>query len=164
MVVEAIKNRRSVREYKPEPIAEEKIIEIVKAAQFAPTANNNKSVEFVVVKNSEAKKKIFDVVEGDFVKQAPVLVLAAIDTKKSNYPVQDLSVASENIFLQAAELGLGTVWKNLRQDKAEKIKSIVGIPKNFLLINLIPLGFPKSKPSAHPDSDFDRKKIHAEKW
>lgn len=164
MVLNSIRNRRSVRAYKTNPVSDEQLLEMIKAAQFAPTAKNNKAVEFVVVKNAETKGKIFDIVEKDFLKQAPVLIIPAIDTKKSGFAVQDLSIASENIFLQAAEFGLGTVWKNLDSETSEKVKAVVGIPKHFLVLNIIPVGYPLEKPAPHTDADFSAKKIHKEKW
>lgn len=166
MIIKEILNRRSVRKYKDKEVPEELIIEIIKAGQFAPTARHNQAVEFIVVKNLRTKEAIFDIVGQEFLKEAPVLIVPATDTTKTNCPIQDLSVASENMFLQAVALGLGTVWKNLKAEfnEEEKIKRLLGIPEQFKVINIIPLGFPKEKPAPHTDKDFDAKKIHQERW
>lgn len=159
-----ITNRRSVRSYKSDAVPEELIEEIIKAAQFAPTAHNNLAVEFVVVTNKNTKNQIFDIVGQDFVNKAPVLLFLVTDVTKTTMPIQDLSVASENIFLQAASLGIGTVWKNLQPDWAERIKKLLNIPENYTAINLIPVGYPKEKIKPHTNADFDKKKIHKETW
>ncbi len=167
MIIKEILNRRSVREYKPGAVPEEYITEIIKAGQFAPTARHNQAVEFIVVKNQETKDKIFEIVGQEFVKEAAVLIIPATDTAKTNCPVQDLSVASENMFLQATALGLGTVWKALKEEgfnEEEKIKKLLEIPEQYKIINIIPVGYPKEKPEPHHDRDFDEKKIHQEKW
>jgi len=166
MVIKEILNRRSVREYKPDPIPDQYLIEIIKAGQFAPTARHNQAVEFIIVKNQETKDEIFGIVGQDFVKEAPVLIISVTDTTKTNCPVQDLSVASENMFLQATTFGLGTVWKALKPEfeEVEKIKKLLGIPKQYTAINIIPVGYPKNKSESHTDKDFDNKKIHKEKW
>ena len=166
MVIKEILNRRSVREYKSEQIPEEYLIEIIKAGQFAPSAKHNKAIEFIVIRDQETKDKIFEIVGQDFVKEAPVLIIPVTDTTKTNCPVQDLSVASENMFLQAVALGLGTVWKALKSEfnEAEKIKKLLGIPKQYTAVNIIPVGYPKNKPEPHTDKDFDTKKVHKEKW
>ncbi|MFH0897750.1 MAG: nitroreductase family protein [Candidatus Bathyarchaeota archaeon] len=166
MVIKEIAERRSVRDFKTDMVSEENIIEIVKAAQFAPTSTNNKSVEFVIVKNQEMKSKICDaaIPKQQFVNEAPVLIIPAIDTKKSVLPFQDLSIASENIFIQASEFGLGSVWKNLTLDQADRIKRMLNIPESYLMINIIPIGYPKNKTEPHDEADFSKNKIHYEKW
>lgn len=164
MIIKEILNRRAVREYQSKEISQKDIIEIIKAGQFAPTAHNNRTVEFIVIKNQETKDKICEIVVQEFVKNAAVLIVPIIDATKSVLPVQDLSVASENMFLQATALGLGTVWKNLSPEVAEKIKELLLIPEQFKIINIIPVGYPKNKPTPHADKDFDEKKIHEEQW
>lgn len=168
MTIETIRNRRSVREYKSNPVANEDITEIIKAAQFAPAAHDVRAIEFVVIKDEKTKEQLFEITSAwlsqEFLKNAPVLLIPAADTKKSVLPVQDLSVASENIFLEAASRELGTVWKNVPSDHAPKIKKLLGIPENYTLINIIPIGYPKITPEPKSDSDFDPGKIHLEKW
>ncbi len=164
MVIKEISNRRAVREYKSDPVSDEQIFEIIKAGQFAPSAKNNKAVEFVVVKNQETKDKIFEIAGQEFIKQAPVLIIPVSDPDKSLVPDCDIAVASENIFLQAIALGLGTVWKHLRPEWAEKIKPLIGISEKSIIINIIPIGYPKDAPPLHTDADFDINKIHRENW
>lgn len=164
MVIEAIAKRRSVREYKPDAVSDEDIKEIIKAAQFAPTAHGNKAVEFIVIRNPEMKEKIFEIVGQDYVKVAPVLIAAVIDLEKSELPVQDLSIAAGYMFLQATALGLGTVWKNLSADWEKEVKKMLGIPQNFRMINLVPVGNSAEKLPDHSDEEFSEKKIHEELW
>jgi nitroreductase len=166
MIIKEIVQRRSVREFKTTPVPDEIISEIINAAQFAPTARNNHSVEFIIIKKQATKEKIFKLAipEQKFVKQAPILIVPVTNPAKTNQPVQDLSVASENVFLQATSLGLGSVWKNLKPAVANEIKKILGIPDDYLIINVIPLGYPKETPPPHTDEDFDEEKIHNEKW
>lgn len=166
MLIKEIINRRSVREYKSDAVSDELILEIIKAAQFAPTAVNNRSVEFIVVKDQSIKNKLDEILESkqEYVKKVPVIIVPIVNTKASLLPVQDLAVASENIFLQAAAFGLGTVWKNVRAEPALKIKTLLNIPAHFTLANIIPVGYPLTPPEPHTDSDFSTDKIHYEKF
>jgi len=166
MIIKEILNRRAVREYQEKAVPEEYITEIIKAGQFAPSARNNRAIEFIVIRDSKTKEKIFEIVGQEFVKEVPVLIIPVSDTIQTNCPVQDLSIASENMFLQATTLGLGTVWKALKAEYAEeeKIKKLLGIPEQYMAINIIPVGYPKEKPMPHTDKDFNAKKIHHEKW
>lgn len=165
MVIDAITKRRSVREYKNDDVPQELIEQIVKAGQFAPSANCNMAVEFIVVRNQETKNKIFKIIGQDFVKNAPVLIIPATDKTKTVCPVEDLSVASENMFLQATTLGLGTVWKTIQGENEENIiKELLDIPDKFKIINVIPVGYPVEEPKPHMDADFSLTKIHKEEW
>lgn len=164
MILEAISKRRSFRSYKPTMVSDESIQEVIKAAQFAPTSMGNASVEFVVVQKQELKDAIFAVIDQEYIKQAPVLIVPVIDAEKSGLPLQDLSIASAFMFLQAAELGLGTVWKHLTPGWATEVKKILGVPENFELTNIVPLGYTLEEKPAHSDEEFTLEKIHAEKW
>ena len=168
MITKEIKNRRAVRDYKAEEVSEEHIAEIIKAGQFAPSARDNRTIEFVVAKDQETKNKIFDILGGEqeYVKEAPVLIIPVTDAEKTTCPLQDIAAASENMFLQAASLGLGTVWKNVRtgSEGEEGVKKLLGIPSHLMIANIIPVGYPKETPEPHSDSDFREEKIHREKW
>jgi nitroreductase len=166
MVLDVILKRRSVRQFKKDPIPKEKIIDLIKAAQFAPTAMNNASVEFIIIEDQKIKSDIYEVCEPkqDFVKDAPILIVPFIHSKKSVTPIPDLSLASQNIFLQATALGLGTVWKNLPPHISNKVKKICEIPEEYVLINLIPVGVPKSIPQSHSENEFSEKKIYSNRF
>ncbi|UYP44801.1 hypothetical protein NEF87_001086 [Candidatus Lokiarchaeum ossiferum] len=166
MVLNEIKNRRSVRKFKPEMIPDEKITEIIKAAQFAPTAMNNQAIEYIIIKEQTIKDQIFEITEPkqEFVKTAPIIIVPFTNTEKTNLATQDLSLASENIFLQAAAFGLGSVWKNCYPPVAKKVKFILNIPEKYTLINIIPIGIPEENPKPYGDFNFKSEGIHTEKY
>ena len=165
-IIDPILKRRSIREYKKDPVSDEDIKEVIKAGEFAPTAVNNKGVEFLVIKSEKGRNDLYDIIEPkqDFIKSAPVLIIPVISAKKSVLPTQDLSVASENILIQATAMVLGTVWRNIDVKVAEKIKEYLNIPADYILINLIPFGYIEDQPQAHTDKDFSEEKIHYEAW
>ena len=154
-----------MREFAEEPVLEQSIEEVIKAAQFAPTANNNRAVEFIVVKDQQIKNKLFKVAGQEFVKKAPVILVLASDASKSALPECDLALATGFAMIQASELQLGTVWKNIPAgEQASQIREILAIPENFKFINLLPLGYPLNEPPQHSDGEFDRSKIHQDTW
>ncbi len=163
-MLKEISNRRAVREYSEKPVSDEDVLEIIKAGQFAPSAMNNRGVEFIVVRNPEIKEKLYQIVGQEFVKNAPVVIVPVLNPSKSTCPVEDLAVASENMFLEATALGLGTVWKSIRKELREEVKKVLEIPQDFLVINLIPVGYPKETPQPHSEADFNSSRIHYEKY
>lgn len=166
MILKAIQHRRSVREFKPDPVPEDIVQELIKAAQFAPTSKANRAMEFVVIKDMEVRRELYKLAKPkqEFVKAAPLLIVPATNPEETGQPVPDLSLATENIFLQATELGLGSVWKNLKPPEAAGIKKFLKIPANMMIINIICLGYPAEMPAPHTDEDFETNKIHPEKW
>ena len=164
MIIKEIFTRRSIRSYKSDPVSDENINQIVLAAQVAPTGMNTKTLEILVIRDQDVKAKLTDLLGQEFLKQAPVLLIPAVDSTKSKTVVQDLSVASENIFLQATFFGLGTVWKNVYSEKEEQLKKIVGIPQQFKVVNVIPLGYPAEKLPPHTEDELAIDRIHWDKW
>lgn len=164
MILPAIQERRSVREYGTREVSEELIRELIRAAQFAPTGMNNRAVEYVVVRDPKTKQRLFETLEPQqpFVRAAPVLLLPV--TKQSIVEVHDLSIATAFIMLQAQSLGLGTVWKHVAEDQKDKVAKILGLPAGYTLVNIIPVGYPEKSLPAHTEKEFSEQKIHTEKW
>jgi len=166
MLLPAIIQRRACRAFKPDIIPVALIEELIRAAQFAPTSMNRRAVEFIVVTDPKTKQTVHDVlVPQDFVKDAPVLIVPVADTKTAGNPREDLTLASENIWLQATHLTLGCVWKHVHDgEEQEKLRATLGIPEHFLVINVIPVGYAAETPAPHTDAEFDPGKIHREKF
>lgn len=161
-----ILNRRSIRDFKQDKIEDDKVAELLTAAQFAPTSHNNQATEFITITNQKTKKLIYEATEKkqDFVLSAPLLIIPVTDPDKTVNPVQDLSLASAHIFLQAEHLGLGAVWKNIKNPQDDAIKKILNVPNSFILINIIPIGYPAEKPAPHTDQDTSQSRLHTKKW
>ena len=164
MIIKEISGRRSIRNYKPDPIPDDALTEIIKAAEFAPSGRHIRPLEYIIIKNPDTKKKLFDIFGDDFIKEAPALIIPVGDTQKSTLYMQDLSIASGYMFLQAVSLGFGTVWKNVNEEKKGQIKALLGIPAHYTLINLIPVGCPAEILPPHTDSEFESGKIHRENF
>lgn len=149
-----------MREFSEEPVLDEAIEEIVKAAQFAPSGHGARDVEFIIVKKQEIKDKLFEILQQDFVKKAPVLLVPVANINVGELPLQDLAVASAFAMVQAAALGLGTVWKHIDEKQAKAAAKVLELPKEYVLINLIAVGYPASELPDHSDADFSRGRIH----
>lgn len=163
-MLKEIANRRSIRKYAPKPVSDSDILDVIKAGQFAPSANNNQAVEFIIIKNQETKNKLYNVLGQEFVKEAPILIALLTDPRRTSCPIQDIAVASENMFLEATSFGLGTVWKAVSSELASEVKKILDIPLELMVINLIPLGYPEEKSQPHQESDYKPSRIHYEQY
>ncbi len=161
-VFEAIKNRYSCRAYKSNLVPEEKLKKILEAARLAPSAHNEQEWKFIVVRDTERRKKLAEAAMGqDFVGEAPVVIVAvALESDKvmssgvPNYAI-DLAIAVDHMTLAAVEEGLGTCW--IGAFSPEKVKKILEIPERYKVVVLLPLGFPADKPG--PKSRKNLKEI-----
>ena len=169
-MLEIFRKRRSVREYLPKEVEEEKLNEVLKAAMFSPTAHHCRSWEFVVVKDKKAIEKLSKATKwSDFAKGAPVVIILCADESLDPRWIEDLSIAAGYIYLEAVNQGLGTCWIAVRDSKDSKdeenyVREIIGAPEKIRILCLMPMGYPAKFSKEHDDSEFDIKKIHQEKW
>jgi len=149
-VFEAIKVRRSIRRYRPEPIPEEKLVKILEAARLAPSAGNRQPWRFVVVKDPEKKKELAKASRNQmFIADAGVVIVALADPRASaRWYKLDTMIAVEHMVLEAVELGLGTCWIGAFDEEA--VKKIIDAPHELSVVCLLPIGVPDESPSARP--------------
>jgi nitroreductase len=75
---------------------------------------------------------------------------ATADTTHQRIPsaLLNVAIAIEHIVLTAVELGLGSCWVRLFDEK--KIKQILNLPENIFVIALLPIGIPDEDPPSRP--------------
>jgi nitroreductase len=141
-------SRRSIRKFRPDPVPDELILKILDVARYAPSARNSQPWVFIVVKDPEVKKKLANVhVWAKPLENAPVGIVVACNTEVSPESYQvDCANATMQIMLAAHALGLGTVWLQTLRNISE-IQGIVGLPKNYVPVAMLALGYPDERPS-----------------
>jgi len=171
-MLKAIRQRHSIRSYRNKLVEDEKIEEILKAAQFAPSANHRQPWEFVVVKDRETKQRLSQATPwGSFIAQSPVVIVVCSDEKKSREWLEDASIVGAHIYLEATNQGLGTCWVQVRGSvTADGVKSevyvrrILGIPSSMRVVAIFPVGYPAEGKSEHINGEILSEKIHKNKW
>ncbi len=178
-VFEAIQTRRSVRNYKPDPVNDETLATVFNAARNAPSWKNCQCWRFIAVKNPDIKAKAADCLIGGksfenpgkkAILQAPVLVVACAETGKSgmnageyatdkgDWFMYDIALAMQNLSLAAHALGLGTVHLGLFD--AGKVAGLLDVPEGFRVVSMTPLGYPAETPKAVPRKDLSEIVFH----
>lgn len=159
--LEAIRTRRSVRKYRPDPIPEELLKEVLSAARIAPSAENAQPWKFVIVTDEDIKLKLVQACAGQkFIAEAPMVIVGcgfpddayATAGGYMNSHVMDVTIAMDHLILAAASVGLGTCW--IAAFKEEKVKDILGIPSDVRVVALTPLGFPQETPGKTSRKDL----------
>lgn len=146
---EAVKNRKSVREYSDKEVKKELIEKIIDAGRLAATARNEQPWEFIVTSDKEVLKKICGMCpNGPFIKDVPHLV--AVFSRDTKYYIEDCSAATENILLAIEALGLGGCWiAGDKKDYAEDVRKIFNAPDGYKLVSMITVGYPKKEERPH---------------
>ena len=144
-VLEAIRTRRSIRHFKPEPVPPELIEKLLEAGRWAPSSANSQPWEFIVIADPEIKNRISRSFNfGPFLNEAPMAIAVVVDRLRTVLPVQDGTLAAYAIWLAAHSLGLGACWVN--PNIPGGIKKILGIPHTKKLITILAIGYPAEAP------------------
>ncbi len=158
-VLEAIRERRSVRSFKPDPIPEKDLRTMLEAAVMAPSAGNRQPWEFVIVREEGRKRELAEAAHWqDFLAEAPVVIVVCANLARSSsrygkrgeelYCLQDTAAAIQNLLLTAHSLGYGTCWIGSFED--EEVARVIKAPKGIRPVAIIPIGRPAEKPEAPP--------------
>lgn len=159
-VFEAILKRRSIRAFDPtKTITNEQIEKLLEAARWAPSAGNKQDWYFVVVKDQKVRSQLAAAALGqESVAQAPVVIVACADFSQIRsrygergeelYTIQDVALATYNIWLTATEMGLGAVWIGAFDEK--EAAKILDLSQNLRPLALLPFGYPTESPSPPP--------------
>lgn len=166
VVVDNMLNRKSIRKYSNKPVEQDKIDLIVKSAMSAPSAKNLQPWEILVVTDKNLLKQIAkSIPNASFSKKSQLAIIVCGDQKISErFWVQDCCAVTENILLAAESLNLGAVWCAVYPfgDKIEKIQRLFKLPDNIIPLNVIPIGYPKTK--VKPKQKYNPKKVHTNSW
>jgi nitroreductase len=168
-VTEAIRSRKSVRSYLDRAVEEEKLKRVLEAARMAPSANNRQEWRFVVVTDPEKRRRLAEEAAGQrFIAEAPVVIAACAQTDGkimrcglACHPI-DVAIAVDHLTLAAAAEGLGTCW--IGSFDPEVVRRILAIPKEIVVVELLPLGYPKDpRPAAKSRLPLE-KIVRYESW
>ncbi|MFX4260856.1 nitroreductase family protein [Pelotomaculum propionicicum] len=168
--MDAIKQRRSVRDYTDKPISEEVLTALLEAGMCAPSAGNERPWHFVVITERTLLEGITEFHEySKMLKQAPAAIIVCADMNRDKYPgvgywVQDCAAATENILIAAQDLGLGACWLGMypKNDRVEGLRRLLNIPEHIVPFSGIALGYPASAKS--PGSRYDQTRVHRNGW
>lgn len=151
---EVIRRRYSVRAYRPDPVEEEKLQQVLEAARLAPTAANRQPFQLIVIHTEGRKEELRRIYREEWFVQAPIVICAcAIGGKgwvrsedKKRYRDVDVAIVMDHLILAAADLGLGTCW--IAAFNVAAARAILGLPDDVEPIVFTPLGYPADEPGA----------------
>jgi len=158
-VMEAIKGRRSIRQFADKPIEKEKLEKLLQAARWAPSGGNLQRWRFVVVTSPSQRELVRKFAPGIFAMPAAFIVICADKEPDANpwklaLYLADCSIASQNIMLAAHEMGIGTCVALSYAKSA--ISEILELPENVEPMLVVTLGYPAEAPEPPPRYELSK--------
>ena len=169
-MLKQLETRRSLRRFTNEPVSDQQLEQLLRAAMQAPSARNQQPWEFVVVKNKETFAKIQQIQPfSSPLQTADTAVVICGNTERElspGYWVQDCAAATQNLLLEAVHLGLGAVWMGFypREDRVEGLQALLNLPEHVLPLAVVAVGHPDEGVENKFVDRFDPDRIHCESW
>ena len=165
--MDIINNRRSVRNFQPKPVEKEKVELLLKAAMQAPSAINQQPWVFLVIEDKKTLEKLSQL--SSPLKTSPLVIVLLTDKRDLKSPQLypcDMGAATENLLLEAANLGLGGCWVGLlnREVRAEKVIELCNIPDYLEPYSLLALGYPVNEDANHFIDRYNPSKVFYERF
>jgi nitroreductase len=160
-----IAGRRTIRQFRPEPLSTELLQKLVDAGRLAPSAANMQPLEFIVVDAPRVRAKVFPCLKwaayiapegnpqpgNEPVAYIVTLVNTKVREKMFEY---DVGAAMENMILAALGEGVGSCW--LLSIDRDKLKAILGVPDEYRIDCVLALGYPAEEPVAEDFKDSQK--------
>lgn len=158
--------RRSVRKYTAQPVSEEQVELLLKAAMAAPSAANLKPWHFIATTRRPILNKLADAhPHGKMLGQAGAAICVCGEPAiNERMWLQDCAASTENILLAVTGLGLGAVWLGVypREERMGPIRQVLGIPENIVPFSIVSIGYPAETPP--PRTQYDPTRVHHDVW
>lgn len=156
--------RVSVREYTDQPVEEEVIESLLRAAMAAPSAGNQRPWEYYVIQDKSRLEQLSECSPyARCVKEAPIAFVACSRRKRIMFPecvLLDMSASVENLLLQCVSHEMGGVWLAVApfEERIEAVNKILDLPESLNAFAIIPVGYPVE--NKDQEDRYDEGRIH----
>lgn len=150
-VMENLLTRRSIRAFEDREIPREKLDQILKAAQYAPSAMNRQTWQFTAVLNRTKIQELAEAIgkalgRDNYNMYEPQAIIITSNLRDARFGIDDNACALENIFLAAHSFGIGSVWINQLRDACDDpyVRQMLrdfGIPDDHTTYGIAALGY-----------------------
>lgn len=164
-----IKNRRSTRKFTDQLLSAEQVEMILKAALMAPSSKRKNPWQFVVVEDKEMLKKLAECKDAgaSFLEGCALAVVVTANVMESDVWVEDASIASIYMQLEAEDLGLGSCWCQIRNRQREDetdagtyVRSLLNIPYQLEVLSIIGFGYKGQERKPFDETRLQWEKVH----
>lgn len=163
--------RRMIRKFHADPVGDDVVRRIVRAATRAPSAGHTQPWSYVVVRDPAVRRRLARAALNQmFVADAPVVLVPCADRARSrarygaegdHYAVIDTAFSSLLLLLAVAEEGLGACFVGAFYE--DQVSAILDLPEPVRPLAVIPVGVPAERPGRLRLRPVDEL-LHIERW
>ena len=160
----AIFTRTSTRNFQDKPVDQKYIVKLIRAAMSAPSACNQQPWEFYVTTDKNTLARLAESTPyARPIGNAPTAIIPCYYASGLPVPEMaliDMAICTENILLEAEELGLGAVMIGIAPftERMNAVAEIIGLPDTLKAFTVIPIGYPIKK--REPEDRYEPSRIH----
>jgi nitroreductase len=145
-MLDVIRNRRSIRKFKSDPVEDATVDRVIEMGTWAPSGLNNQPWKFVVVRDADLREKLARQTKyGHIIRSAPLCIAVFLDEAESYNRVKDIQAVGaciQNMLLAIHHLDLGAVWLGEILNQREAVEKVLGVPESCELMAVVALGRP----------------------
>lgn len=144
-----IRTRRSMRKFTEEELSQDEVVTLMRAALLSPSSKSTRGWEFILVEDKEMLKELAHCKEhgAELIEGAALAIVVLGNPEVSDVWVEDASIATLMIQLQAEELGLGSCWVQIRRRATadgkpadEILHTLLHIPSHLSTLSVVAVG------------------------
>jgi len=168
-LLELLRSRRSTRMYKDTQLSPELVEQLMKAVLMSPSSKRSNPWQFVLVDEPEKLKALSQCKKHGalFLEQAALAIVVIADPEQSDVWVEDASVASIILQLEAEDLGLGSCWIQVRRRTTEEgedseayVRRVLDIPESIRVLSIVSVGVKDEVRKPFNESKMQWEKVH----
>lgn len=164
-----VKQRRSIRKYTDEELAQDDVVTIMRAALMSPSSHNTRGWEFVLVDDKDMLKRLSETraMGAELVAGAALAVVVCVDSQVSNVWIEDAAIAAYGMQLQAEDLGLGSCWVQVRNRQnaegvptEDLVREMLNIPETVNVLCMVAIGHKATPRNPQNEEKLMWEKLH----
>ena len=165
--------RHSIRRYKDQQVSADDVKTILEAALLSPSSKSARPWQFVVVEDKDMLTRLADCKQFGTkpVSTAAFAVVVTVDPAKSDVYVEDATVAAIFMHLQAADLGLGSCWIQVRgrfaadgESSETVVRELLDIPEEMAVECIVTFGYIDEQRRPVDPEKLLWEKVHIGRW
>ena len=160
---EILKNRRSIRKYKPQQVTDRELDAVLEAGLYAPSGMNGQKTVMVAVRDKQTRDQLSRMnaqvmgVNSDPFYGAPCVIVVLSDPERPTW-LEDGSLVMGNLLNAACEVGLGSCWIHRAQQmfdspEGKALLKQWGLSENLKGVGNCILGYPDEAPAPKPRAE-----------
>ena len=170
---ELIKTRRSCRTFTEESLTEDQVCSLMRATLMSPSSKRTNGWQFVLVDEKEKLRALSRCKDNGagLIEGAPLAIVVCADSTVSDVWIEDASIATLMIQLQAEELGLGSCWVQIRRRTSIDgtpsdvvVRNLLGVPNEMEVLSIVAVGHKGIERKPFNEDNLQWEKVHLNQW